>query len=63
MAGGCRDCKRCTEVAAAGCVMAVFRITWWILTFWNIGLFIKKCPKCKHPLSWHSRRADGSFSD
>lgn len=63
MAGGCRDCKRCTETAAAGCVLSAFRIVWWALTFWNIGLFMKKCPICKHRMSLHQRRADGSFKD
>jgi hypothetical protein len=23
----------------------------------------KRCPKCRHPLNWHQRRADGSFTD
>jgi hypothetical protein len=41
----------------------VFRVIWWFLTFWNIGLFLKKCPQCKHRMSLHQRRADGSFKD
>ena len=63
MAGGCRDCARCTENAATGCVMSAFRITWWLLTAWNIGLFIKNCPTCGHRMSLHQRRSDGSFKD
>jgi hypothetical protein len=63
MAGGCRDCPRCTETTAAGCVLGVFRMLIWAATFWNIGLFMKKCPQCGHRLSIHQRRADGSFRD
>jgi len=63
MASGCRDCSRCTETAAKGCVAALPRIVWELLTFWNIGLFVKKCPVCKHPMRLHARRADGSFKD
>jgi hypothetical protein len=63
MAKGCRDCKRCTEVAAASLMLVLLRIPWWLLTFWNIGLFQKKCPTCGHKMSLHERRADGSFKD
>ena len=63
MVGKCRDCSRCTEAVAVGFVMGIFRKTWALLTFWNIGLFIKKCPQCRHRLSLHARRADGSFRD
>jgi hypothetical protein len=27
------------------------------------GAFRKKCPTCGHPLSWHSRTAEGRFYD
>lgn len=63
MAHGCRDCSRCTEIAAKGLVASPFRLIWWALTFWNIGLFTKKCPQCGHKMSVHQRRADGSFKD
>jgi hypothetical protein len=43
--------------------MSAFRLTWWLLTAWNIGLFVKKCPQCQHPMSQHARRPDGSFKD
>lgn len=60
---GCRDCVTCTESAAGGLVKSPFRLVWWALTFWNIGLFVKRCPQCKHPMSRHQRRADGSLRD
>ena len=63
MGGGCRDCTRCTEMAAKGLIASPFRIIWWMLTFWNIGLFLKRCPQCKHRMAVHQRRADGSFRD
>lgn len=63
MAAGCRDCSRCTETALTGCVMMPFRLTWWALIFWNVGMVTKHCPQCKHPLSLHARRDDGSFKD
>lgn len=63
MAGGCRDCNRCTEQGIIGLVLSPFRVTWWLLTIWNIGLFEKKCPQCSHPMRWHARRADGSLKD
>lgn len=63
MAAGCRDCRICTESAATGCVMSGFRMLWWMLTFWNIGLLTRRCPQCRHPMSVHARRADGSLKD
>ncbi|MEU0839334.1 hypothetical protein ABZ370_07660 [Streptomyces sp. NPDC005962] len=67
MATGCRDCERCTkswlgrvlENAAVG-LMHVCTI--------GISYLIKRgfrrhCPQCKHLLSRHARRADGSFRD
>ncbi len=67
MADGCRDCETCTrswlgrlfQNAAVG-LMHVVTI--------GISYLIKKgfrrhCPQCKHLLSRHSRRADGSFRD
>lgn len=63
MAGGCRDCSQCTETALTGCLMAPFRLTWWLLTAWNLGLVTKRCPTCGHRLDLHQRREDGSFKD
>lgn len=60
---GCRDCARCTETPLVGLVMAPFRVVWWVCTFWNIQLVTKRCPQCKHRMSVHARRADGSFRD
>ena len=63
MAGGCRDCQQCTEPAMTGMIMMIPRLAWWCLTAWNIGLFTKRCPQCKHLMSKHERRADGSLKD
>lgn len=63
MASGCRDCSQCTETWAFGFIMAIFRIMWVLCLGWNVGLFIRKCPQCRHFLSRHARRADGSFRD
>lgn len=63
MANGCRDCRQCTESALAGLVLALPRLAWWSLTFWNIGLARRKCPACGHWMSQHQRRADGSLRD
>lgn len=60
---GCRDCNRCTETAATSLIMAIPRFFIWVFTFWNIGLFQRKCPECGHKMSVHQRRADGSFKD
>ena len=59
----CRDCARCTESAAKGLIMGIPRLVIWVLTFWNVGLFQKKCPQCSHRMSEHKTRADGSFAD
>jgi ribosomal protein S27AE len=39
------------------------RLAWWVLSAWNIGLFMKKCPQCGHMMDRHQRRDDGSFKD
>lgn len=67
MAGGCRDCKTCTQ---PGLVR--------LMQNWGVGLghfcscgvswlvkrgFWKHCPQCGHLHSRHLRRADGSFID
>lgn len=63
MAGGCRDCNQCTETMATSTVMLLPRLVWWGLTAWNLGLFTKRCPQCKHLMSKHQRKDDGSFKD
>ena len=60
--GGCRDCTRCTEVAIVSLIYLPFRAMWGFLTFWNIGLFQRKCPQCGHKMSGH-RMVGGRFQD
>ena len=60
---GCRDCSKCTESAAKGLIAGIPRLIIWVFTFWNIGLFQKKCPQCGHKMGIHSKRGDGSFAD
>lgn len=67
MAFGCRDCKTCTMLGI---------LKW--LQDWMVGLLhistagmsllvkrasARHCPQCKHVLSRHERRRDGSFID
>ena len=59
----CRDCKLCTESPIKSLLFGLPRLAWRLLTFWNIGLFQRRCPQCKHLMSQHQRRADGSFRD
>ncbi|MFA4972586.1 MAG: hypothetical protein WC683_08215 [bacterium] len=61
--GGCRDCSRCTETGAQGCLAMPWRIVWAICFSWWAGAFTKKCPQCGHPIRNHHRRKDGSFQD
>jgi hypothetical protein len=55
MAGGCRDCSRCTERGAVGLAMMIPRIFTAIFVNWWLNLFRKKCPQCGHPMAWHER--------
>lgn len=63
----CRDCGTCTKPA-------VFRVgqKWMVglLYLCTVGIafvvkrgFMRHCPDCRHLLSNHLRRADGSFRD
>ena len=63
MAGGCRDCPKCTRLGIVKLFMIIPYLVYAILFSWNYGLFVKKCPDCKHPLNKHNKRADGSFQD
>lgn len=63
MARACRDCAICTEVTALSLVLLPVRLVLWLLFFWNVGLFMKKCPCCKHRMKHHHRMADGRFAD
>jgi hypothetical protein len=60
---GCRDCTRCTESIITSLVLGIPRMIIWFLTFWNFGLFVRRCPRCGHRMGIHQRRADGSFRD
>lgn len=58
----CRDCSFCTESLAASLVKAPLRIA--ISPLRGLSwMFKRKCPKCGHPLSNHSRDKDGRFKD
>jgi hypothetical protein len=59
----CRDCKVCTRLGIVKLFMLPFTIIYALFLSWNVGLFIRKCPTCKHWLSQHHRRSDGSFKD
>lgn len=59
---GCRDCKQCTRSALGKFVWFFLRIVWMFFFLWNIGLFIKKCPQCKHYMFWHQKK-EGRFID
>lgn len=60
---GCRDCDRCIESIATKFFLYIPRLIIWILIFWNIGLFQKKCPRCSHRMKKHNKGSDGSFKD
>jgi hypothetical protein len=67
MASGCRDCSTCTKpgLAKMGQDLTVgflYLCTAFIAYVVKKG-GMKHCPQCKHLLSNHARRADGSFRD
>lgn len=55
MAGGCRDCRRCTESPMAGCLLGPFRLLAWMLGGFLVRSVQQTCPQCRHPMSWHQR--------
>jgi hypothetical protein len=59
---GCRDCSVCTESCVVRLVKLPFRVAWTLLTFWNIGLFRRHCPQCRHLMSRY-RMIGGRFID
>jgi ribosomal protein S27AE len=63
MGRGCRDCPRCTESLIDSAFKLPFRVAYALLTFWNIGLFRRYCPRCGHKLSIHQRLSGGRFAD
>lgn len=60
---GCRDCSKCTRPGIIKLLILPFTLLYGLLLSWNIGLFIRKCPQCRHALRYHHRRIDGSFKD
>lgn len=56
MAGGCRDCSRCTEVGITSLIMLFPRIVYAVCIGWWSGLFVKNCPICGHRMSLHAQR-------
>ena len=63
MAATCRDCPRCTEPVVVSLLMALPRLAYMLLTFWNVQLFQKWCPQCGHRLKWHKKLQGGRFAD
>jgi hypothetical protein len=49
----CRDCSRCSEVVAKGCLMLPWRMTFGFLGRLTFGLFQKHCPQCNHRMNVH----------
>ena len=43
MAGGCRDCSRCTETGLVSLLLAIPRLLLWFVTIF--GIFRKKSQK------------------
>jgi hypothetical protein len=61
MAGGCRDCSRCTELGLTSLVKVIPRIILWPIRLFT-GLVQKKCPQCGHYLKQHTM-VGGKFQD
>lgn len=67
MARNCRDCRTCTK---PGLTYALQNLAAGLghtcTVFISYGIkrgFLSHCPQCKHLLSNHNRRHDGSFQD
>lgn len=61
MSSGCRDCGTCTKpfvVRVTQKMVYLFCMAWLVKP-----VFMRNCPQCKHLLSNHQRRSDGSFRD
>lgn len=63
MAGGCRDCSRCTESCLVGFLLMPFRVIGFMLGGFLVKAVRSNCPQCGHAMSQHARRADGSLKD
>lgn len=59
MANPCRDCTRCVETTATGCLLLPWRMTFGLLGRLTVGLFQKHCPRCHHRLNTHRMVAAG----
>lgn len=67
MASGCRDCTTCTKPGLAR-MLQNWGAGFLHLCTAGISFAVKRgtmrhCPQCKHLLSNHQRRQDGSFRD
>ena len=67
MADGCRDCATCTK-SWLGRVVQGLAVGLLYLCTAGVAFVVKRgvmrhCPQCRHLLSRHARRADGSFRD
>jgi hypothetical protein len=60
---GCRDCKQCSDSGLNRLFRFFLSPTLWPIVGSILFIFLKKCPQCGHRMSWHQRRADGSFAD
>jgi len=60
---GCRDCKVCRESLAEKAVKGTTRTVVTVATLGVGHVFMRKCPRCGHPMRQHERRDDGSFKD
>ena len=53
---GCRDCGECTSSLFRSFVLFFFRWVWPVLLAWNVGLFMRRCPRCQHHLALHATK-------
>lgn len=54
----CRDCPECCESDFESLWRFPGRLIYELLTAWNVGLFVKKCPQCGHRLDLHKAQDD-----
>jgi hypothetical protein len=53
MAGGCRDCSRCTETTVWSLLALPYRATVGLVLALTVYPFRKRCPQCGHLMSQH----------
>jgi hypothetical protein len=67
MGSGCRDCKTCTKPGLARMMQSLgagfLHLCTCGISFLTKRGGMRHCPQCKHLLSNHARRRDGSFQD